>query len=514
MSTLRELPDDFADRLWARDASLWSDDPVVQTAIAARLGWLDLPESMVQQLPAITEFADAVEADGFTQVLVLGMGGSSLAAEVLGDRWRGTRLDVRICDTTVPVVVREQTAWAAAARTLFIVASKSGGTRETMALYHHFRAQTDDGQCFVAITDPGSALAQLAEQAGFRATFMAPTDVGGRYAALSVFGLLPAALAGADCTELLSQARVAADACRKSSPLLHSFVAALLAYEGCIVDFEGFTETPLAGWIEQLVAESTGKGGVGLLPIPVPPDDDEAPEDGDDAESEPEALPEEMAGHATDAGDDVPERVGWQMFMLEFATAVAAIRLGVNPFDQPDVEAAKAAAHAVLAGDGTRPEPIVSARGQELHVDAALATQLAGTADAVAAVDAAPHEVARAHMARVRSSDEFVAVLTFVPPGEMAYGAALQQIQGAGGTSLPIAVSFGPRYLHSTGQFHKGGPDAALYFINSVEVDAENDLPIPGETITFGQLAVAQAAGDFVALCAAGRRVLWTHLRA
>jgi len=507
LSTLHPLPDGFAERIWRKDASLWSGDAAVQQAIRDRLGWLDLPQTMVAELPAITAFAGAAQADGFTQVLVLGMGGSSLAAEVFGDRWRGARLDVRTCDTTVPVVVREQTAWAAEGKTLFLVASKSGGTRETMALYRHFRAQFDDGAQFAAITDPGSSLAQLAEAEGFRAVFLAPADVGGRFSALSVFGLVPAALAGADCAELLAQARIAADACRKGSPLLDSFVAALLAYEGCVVDFEGFTETPLAGWIEQLVAESTGKQGTGLLPIPVPPDDEEQPEDGDDAESEPEQLPEEMAGHATDAGDAIPERVGWQMFMLEFATVVAAIRLGVNPFDQPDVEAAKAAAQAVLAGEWTTPEPIVAAQGQELYADPALVAALGGRA-------VAPHEVARAHLARVRPGDEFVAVLSFLPPGELAYGAALQQIQGAGGTSLPVAVSFGPRYLHSTGQFHKGGPDAGCYFITSVEVQADNDVPIPGEDTTFGQLAVAQAAGDFVALCAAGRRVLWTHLPA
>jgi hypothetical protein len=508
VSGLRDLPGDYAARIWARDASLWSDDPAVQKSISERLGWLDLPDTMPAQLEAITAFADAAESDGFTQVLVLGMGGSSLAAEVFGDRWHGTRLDVRVCDTTLPTPIRDATAWAREARTLFIVASKSGGTRETMALYRHFRAQFDDGAQFVAITDPGSGLAQLAEQEQFRHTFLAPPAVGGRYSALSVFGLVPAALAGADCAAMLEQARVAADACRKGSPLLDSFVAALLAFEGCIVDFEGFTETPLAGWIEQLVAESTGKSGVGLLPIPVPPDDEEAREDGDDADSEPEQLPEEMAGHATDAGDDIPERVGWQMFMLEFATAVAAIRLGVNPFDQPDVEAAKAAAQAALDDPSKRPTPVCEARGQVCYADAELAAQFE-TAEGVA-----PHEVARAHLARLRSRDEFVAVLAFLPPGELAYGAALQLIQGAGGTSLPVAVSFGPRYLHSTGQFHKGGPDAGLYFMSSVEIDAENDLPIPGETATFGQLAVAQAAGDFAALCAAGRRVLWTHLRA
>lgn len=508
MSGLRDLPADYAARIWAKDASLWSDDAAVQQSIVQRLGWLDLPESMTAELPALTDFVTQVEGDEFTQVLVLGMGGSSLAAEVYGDRWRGERLDVQICDSTLPAVIRERTEWAAAAKTLFVVASKSGGTRETMALYRHFRAQCDDGACFVAVTDPGSSLAALAEAEGFRATFLAPPDVGGRFSALSVFGLLPAALAGADCAALLQQAQIAADACRSGSPLLDSFVAALLAFDGCVVDFEGFTETPLAGWIEQLVAESTGKGGTGLLPIPVPFEDEDAAEAGDDAESEPEQLPEEMAGHATDAGDDIPERVGWQMFMLEFATAVAAIRLAVDPFDQPDVESAKAAAQSVLDGGAELPEPLAQAQGQTLYGDAALAAQVAES-DA-----AAPHEIARAHMARAKSSDEFVAVLAFLPPGEMAYGAALQQIQGAGGTSLPVAVSFGPRYLHSTGQFHKGGPDAGLYFINSVEVEPDRDLPIPGEDTTFGQLAVAQAAGDFLALRAAGRRVLWTHLGA
>jgi ribose 5-phosphate isomerase B len=503
---------DAGARLWQKDARLWSDSPATQASIVNRLGWLDAPVAMTAAVGDLTAFAADVRREGITEIVLLGMGGSSLAADVLartfGPAVGGPTLTV--LDTTDPDAVRSARSRLALPRTLFLVCSKSGTTLETMALYRFFRAEaeravTTPGRHFVAITDPGTPLERLAAQGGFRRTFLAPPDVVGRYSALSLFGLVPAALVGIDIAGLLEHARKMASACgghlaAADNPALRlGAVLGALALSGR--DKVTFVLSPaiqpLGAWLEQLLTESTGKNGQGLIAIhdePLGPPAVYGKDRvfvsitlGGDASIERGLGPLEAAGHPV-VRMSLADRfdLGGEFFRWEMATAAAAILLGVNPFDEPNVAQAKDATQAALA-------TFVERGGlPEWPVDG-------------------DDDIARA-LGSARPGD-YVALLAYLTP-DAATTAALGKLRLLlrDRTGLGTTVGYGPRYLHSTGQLHKGGPPTPLLVL--LTPTETEDLPIPGERYGFGTLTMAEAVGDLSTLRAAHRRVLWLALPA
>jgi hypothetical protein len=465
-------------RIWARDRDVFGpgeDDP------AERLGWLELPWSMRGRLEELRAFATEVAGEAEV-VALLGMGGSSLAAEVfstsLARRPGHPRLVVM--DSTHPARVLDDTRRLDPARALFVVSSKSGTTAETLALYRHFAEVTRDPNRFVAITDPGTPLEQLARVAGFRAVFTNPPDIGGRFSALSLFGLVPAALAGADLAPLLEDAAGLAERTRAAAGnpalLLGAFMAAQTrAGRDKLTVILPAALAPFGDWLEQLLAESTGKRGTGVVPIcgepPLPPEtygsDRAFVALGGEPAAELEKLGRPLATVSADG-------LGAQMFLWEFATAVAGSLLGINPFDQPNVEAAKRLARRALEGEGTPRWP----------------------------------EDDPAELFEGCAPPELAVIGAFAdpsPPHRAVLAAARARLATSGVATM---AGFGPRYLHSTGQLHKGGP-AHLRALIVLEPPGE-DLPIPGERHSFGELIAAQAHGDADALRAAGRRVACT----
>ncbi|MEA2307003.1 MAG: transaldolase / glucose-6-phosphate isomerase [Solirubrobacteraceae bacterium] len=478
-----------ARRIWSKDDTLWG--PAGQPEVANRLGWLNVTEQMEEELDDLEAFTREVLADGLTDAVLLGMGGSSLAPEVIrrsfGEREGFLRLHV--LDSTDAAAVRDVEARIDLDKTLFIVATKSGGTIETLSAYTYFHAKQGDGRHFVAITDPGSSLVDLASEAGFRRTFLADPDIGGRYSALSHFGLVPAALIGADVRGLLASAGVAREACaqhdssRSNSGLWLGVTLGELALRGR--DKLTFViSSPVESfglWVEQLVAESTGKEGKGILPVAGEPLG--APDVyGEDRvfvylrnEDSPLEELEEATGALARAGlpvitvsvKDDPADLGRIFFFSEFATAVAGWVLGINPFDQPNVQEAKDNTRRVL--DERTPE-------QPDADDDALRALLG---------DAAP--------------PAYVATMAYVAPGD-AFDAAIAELRTTIRDARKASTTFGygPRFLHSTGQLHKGGPRTGR-FLQLVH-HAEPDVAIPGAPYTFEGLKRAQATGDLQTL--------------
>ncbi len=462
-------------RIWARDHTVWRPDPA---EISDRLGWLTAPHASRALLPDLLALAEEVAAEGLTHAVLLGMGGSSLAPEVL----RATlgvapgRLDLRVLDSTHPDAIAALEREVPLTSALFVVSSKSGTTIETRSHMAYFLEQVGDAGRFVAVTDPGTPLEDDALARGFRRVVTAQPDVGGRYSALTAFGLLPAALIGADLDGVLESAAGAAAACGGSvgtpgnpGAVLGAILgeAARAGRDKLTLRFAG-PVAALGGWVEQLVAESTGKDGTGILPV----DEEPSPSvDGDDRlflALGGEAPPEPWA--RLPVGD--PDELGAGFFVLEFATAVAGHVLGIHPFDQPDVQAAKDRTAEVLAAGEVPAEP--------------------------------PGDLA-ALLGSVRPGD-YVGIQAFVPPGPGIHR-DLQAVRARIRDRLHVATTlgYGPRYLHSTGQVHKGGPATGV-FVQVLEEPAE-DRPVPGERFTFGRLIAAQAAGDLSALRDRGRRV-------
>lgn len=501
----------FGRRLWAGDRSLWSAGPAPE--IVDRLGWLTLPDSQPAAARELAGFA-AGAAEGTDDVLLLGMGGSSLAPEVFqrvfgetGDRPRLT-----VLDSTHPEAVRAAGERYHPARTLYVVASKSGSTVETLSLLRWFWARAVDelgegeaGSRFVAVTDPGSQLHALAEKRSFRRVVTAPPEVGGRYSALTPFGLLPAALIGVDVERLLDRARGAAFAFAPERPasvneaLTLAAALAELARAGRdkLVFWTTDTLAAFPDWLEQLVAESLGKDGRGIVPVvgsppELPVGDDQVVcalrLDGDPEPAWAPLLPELEAVGCPVLRVRLADRydLGAEMLRWELAVAAAGAALGVNPFDQPDVQRAKDLARRALEGS--------------LEVD-----------DAGVAVDdgVLPRRLA-AWLDTVGAGD-YLAVQAWLPPDD-ATGAALAALQRALAerTGRAVTVGYGPRFLHSTGQLHKGGPAGGL-FLQLVD-DPGDALPIPEDDASFGRLVAGQALGDRRALEQAGRRVLTVRL--
>jgi glucose-6-phosphate isomerase len=483
--------DDVARRVFAKDDTLWG--PAGQPEVADRLGWTDVHERLLGEVDDLAAFRAELHGEGKRFAVLLGMGGSSLAPEVF-KRSFGTAEDglvLLVLDSTDADAVRDVEAEIELDRTVFIVSSKSGGTIETMAAYKYFWARTDgDGSRFVAITDPGTSLQQLAQQRGFRRVFVNDPEIGGRYSALSYFGIVPAALLGADVRAVLEGAHAAGEACREPDPARNAGLwlgAALGELAPAGRDKLTFlVDPPLSSfglWVEQLVAESLGKHGKGVLPVADEPPG--APEAyGNDRvfvhlHDPSHPIDDDVVARLVDAGQPVlvvethgaPD-LGRIMLFSEFATAVAGWVLGINPFDQPNVQAAKDKTKEVLA----QPTPPAIA---EADLEALRAL-----------LDAGPPSYL-AIQGYLAPSDEF--------DGEVADLRALIRDR----TTMATTFGYGPRYLHSTGQLHKGGPPGGRFLQLLHEADA--DIEVPGEPYTFETLKRAQADGDLLVLRDHGR---------
>ncbi|HZY70668.1 MAG TPA: glucose-6-phosphate isomerase [Thermoplasmata archaeon] len=492
-------------RIWSKDPTVWFTPPRPETA--DRLGWLDLPTTMSSRIPELREFAAGVRDEGFRRAVVLGMGGSSLAPDVFAHLFEGGKPTLRlsVLDSTHPESVRHVTEEGDLAHTLFLVSSKSGTTTEPLAFYRYFAAKlgasSSDavGRQFVAITDPGTPLEALARSRRFRTTFSSPPDVGGRYSALTVFGLVPAALVGVDLDRLLSGARAMADRCGPevapaSNPALR-LGAALGELGRAGRDKITFWASSAIGaypiWVEQLIAESTGKEGRGLVPV-VGERPRAASFYGRDRVVVNLTVGDDRRGTAAldelvDAGIPVVEiawgdalSIGAECFRWELAIAAAGQVLGIHPFDQPDVQLAKDLARQALA------------RGR------------AGETEALPN-ESRPSDVGP--LVAAAASGEYVAIQAYLAPTPET-DRALTSVRDAIGDRLrvPTTVGYGPRFLHSTGQLHKGGPPSGQ-FLQIVD-PALPDLPIPDESFTFGTLIHAQSSGDATALAQRDRRVV------
>jgi glucose-6-phosphate isomerase len=440
---------EIVERIWARDASLWTGADE-----GAWLGWLDEPWRMLEDVDLVLQFVDSV-AGRVDDVVLFGMGGSSLAPEVIKHTFRQETFHV--LDTTHPQAIRALESQLDPTRTLFISASKSGTTLETRSHTDYFWEQSPLGENWVAITDPGSALEELALKRDFSAVFPGEPSIGGRYSALSPFGMVPAGLMGVDLTVLLERAIEMGDACHlaEGNPGLE---LGLSLGEGWQDGRDKICVAPSPGdfglWVEQLLAESTGKNGKGLIPAP-----GESP-DGPDRQAQEVRVTGEY-------------ELGQEFFRWEFATAVAGSILGINPFDQPDVQSAKDRTKQILASGQ---DPLVENEGSEEEL-----------------------------YAQARPGD-YVAIQAFVNPTRQAEaGLAALAERAREATGCVVTHGFGPRYLHSTGQLHKGGPPTGLFL--QVVDDTGDELPIPNQPFGFGKLIRAQAAGDFASLMERGRRV-------
>ncbi len=506
----------FAGRLWEKDYTLWSAQP--QPELADRLGWLELPESMAQQVAQLRALADQVKADGIRHVVLLGMGGSSLAPEVFQQTFGNAAgyPALQVLDSTHPSAVKAIEARVDLARTLFVVSSKSGTTTETHSFFCYFwdkLRQIEDapGGHFVAITDPGTPLEVLAKERHFRATFSAPVEVGGRYSALTVFGLVPAALIGVDVGAVLARARRMSEACgpsvadgRNPGLLLGAVLGELTLAKR---DKVTFLCSPSLGafpcWVEQLIAESTGKERKGI--VPVAGEYFAAPEKyGADRffvylrlESDDNlALDRRLAALAANghpvARVDLKDKydIGQEFFRWEFAVAAAGAVLEINPFNQPDVQLAKDLAKKAMAARGGK-------------------SAGAGKNEIAAGADGLPQAVA-SWLERKKNRD-YISVQAYIDPSA-EHRALLAEICAALQSRLGVATTlgFGPRFLHSTGQLHKGGPNSVLV-LQIVDQPSEN-LAVPENDYTFDALIRAQGLGDFTALKQRRRRVLRVNL--
>jgi glucose-6-phosphate isomerase len=540
----RAHEEDWATRLFDRDVTLWSTDERVQAEIAERLGWLDAPSHFADNTAALEGFGDAVVAEGFTNVVVAGMGGSSLAPDVL-HRTFGSQdgyPDLRILDSTDPANVAAVLDDLDALRTLTIIASKSGTTTEPLAFladtWERTHAALDaikhhpyegPGGLMAAITDPGKSLDAIPHHDDFREVFLNPPDIGGRYSALTFVGLVPASLIGLDLDALLASASAMLGACREPDAATNPGVSLGIAL-GVLAKAGRDKLTFLAdddiasfgAWAEQLIAESTGKRGTGIVPV------DLEPLGAPDAYGTDRAFVRIALAGSSDSGRDAladaleaaghpvirvvladPIDLGAEFVRWEVATAIAGAVLGIDPFDQPNVEEAKQLTRDVLdrAGrDEATPEaiaPLAEGDGVALYGDAALRlTRVDGGIKG---------ELAR-HLAR-RKPNAYLCLQAFIAPTP-ARDAALSRIRATlrDRTGCATTAGYGPRFLHSTGQLHKGGP-ATGWFIQ-LTADHPADRPIPDWPYTFGQLIDAQAAGDFAAIESHDLPIVRVHLGA
>lgn len=520
------------ERIWARDASLWKHEEEHQKIIRNALGWLDVATKMRSHVGDLEAFAHEIRSSGFKHVLLLGMGGSSLCPEVLRRTFGAIEAwpELLVLDSTDPDTVASFAGRIEPQRTLFIVSSKSGTTIEPLSFFKFFyeRVRQDSGESagrnFIAITDPNTPLERLARERGFRRFFSNPPDIGGRYSALSLFGLVPAALMGLSVADALERAATAMRACgpdvaaRENPAARLGAALAALARRGKdkLTLVTGPEIASFGLWVEQLIAESTGKEGVGIVPVADEPLGEAGAYADDrlfvavqasefDAGSE-RALAALAAGGHPVIRRRLKDRVDlWaEFFVWELATAVAGALLGINPFDQPNVQESKDRTTALLerfAAQGTLPDekPLLETGQAALYGEMSMER-----AEACAAIGD--------HFKRARSGRDYIALLVYLEETE-EHDALLRDVRRALRDRLRVATTagYGPRYLHSTGQLHKGGPDTGLFLI--LTEDDRVDLAIPGEKYSFGTLEKAQALGDFAALRDRRRRALRLHVR-
>ncbi|HWX55024.1 MAG TPA: bifunctional transaldolase/phosoglucose isomerase [Verrucomicrobiae bacterium] len=524
-------------RLWGGDASLWTGSDESQW-----LGWLHIVEDQIAHLQDLSAFAADVSKAGFTHALLLGMGGSSLCPEVLKMTFgkQAGCPELHVLDSTDPAQIRAREQEIDVAKTLFIVASKSGSTLEPNIFKQYFydRVQRtvgkdNAGKQFIAITDPGSKMEQVAKAGGFWRIFPGVPSIGGRYSALSNFGMVPAAAMGLDLRRFLQTTEEMVGACA-AVPAEQNPGAVLGAVLGTlgnagrnkvtIITSPGIHD--VGAWLEQLLAESTGKQGKGLIPV----DREEL--------GSPEVYGQDRIFiylRLADAGDpsqdaridtlknagqpvvriDVADRyhIGQEFFRWEIATAVAGSILGINPFNQPDVEASKIVTRQITTEyekSGTLPDeqPILDAGGIKLFTDARNAANL----KKLAGSDTSLPGLLRAHVSQIRPGD-YLALLAYLQMN-LAHETALQGIRHfiRARKCVATCLGFGPRFLHSTGQAYKGGPNSGVFL--QITCDDAVDLPVPGQKYTFGIVKAAQARGDFQVLAERDRRALRVHLPA
>ncbi len=532
----RMQAEDIVSRIWVGDHTVWKPEP---KEISNRLGWLKAPAAMKAQLDEIRVFVDDVRHSGFRHAVVLGMGGSSLAPDVFSRIFspRDGFLNLIVLDTTHPEAIARVREALDLSKTLFMVSTKSGGTVETLSLFKYFFNEVSKvtgkeaaGSRFCAVTDPGSGLEKLARSLAFRKIFQNDPNVGGRYSALTFFGLVPGALLGIDLQEILDRAATMADACRwengpgmdRNPGLWLGAVLGVAALEGRdkVTFFVDPSLANLGDWVEQLLAESTGKEGKGILPVVGEPLGEAAVYGSDrlmvtvsDQRSLPEGWKSDPAVLLHEAGFPTvsittggPRDIGALFFLWEFATVVAGHLLGINPFDQPNVESAKVQAKKMLAAyqeSGRLPQLPTAFRWGDVSVmgDAAGST--------------APEALRR--FAETVPEGGYLGIHAYVAPSPEV-DAALHTLQKAlrDSTKRAVTVGYGPRFLHSTGQLHKG--DAGKGIFVQITDEPKRDLPIPDEagrdeaSVSFGTLIAAQALGDREALIAAGRKVLRFHI--
>lgn len=520
-------------RLWNGDASLWTD-----TDENKWLGWLNITSEQLATIEHLNNVATDIKSAGFSHALVLGMGGSSLCPEVLSLTFGKSSgfPQLHVLDSTDPAQVKTREREIDLANTLFIVSSKSGGTLEPNIFKQYFfeRVKSAVGEAeasrqFIAITDPGSKMQQVAEQDHFRQILFGRANIGGRYSALSDFGMVPAAIMGLDVKRFLESTQEMVDACKEPGDNPAVFLGAILGTAALPLfkrDKVTIITSPavhdLGAWLEQLLAESTGKDGLGLIPVDrerlAPPQ-----AYGDDRlfiylrlETDADAQQDAAVDALARAGMPVVRieiketyQLGQEFFRWEMATAVAGAILQVNPFDQPDVEASKIATRDLTSAyeeSGRLPEetPFFAGNDFQLFTDARNLSELA--------LPDTPSlsQILRAHLNRLKADDYF-AVLAYVEMNE-DHEATLQELRHAvrDRTGIATCLGLGPRFLHSTGQAYKGGPNTGVFLQITCE-DAE-DLPVPHQKYTFGIVKAAQARGDFKVLLDRQRRALRVHL--
>ncbi len=520
--------DRFLERFWKKDGTLWSKDKAVADSIPSALGWLDAPARMKEHAADLMAFAREVKAAGFVRVVHMGMGGSSLAPLVFRQMFHPNThgLPLTVLDTTDPAIIATLDRKLDMEKTLFIVASKSGTTAEPMAFEDYFfdrvkSVNAHPGRNFVAITDPGSALEESARNKNFRRIFPGFADVGGRYSALSNFGLVPAALLGVDIERLLEEAMHMVDACGPSVPaeenpalVLGAVMGAMAAAGRDKVTFLLPDDLSTLGmWLEQLIAESTGKDGTGIVPVAGEP------------EGAPLVYGEDrffvhayVRGHGHDRMEtaisaiqaaNLPivyieladnRSIGQEFFRWEMATAVAGAMIGINAFDQPNVQESKDATNRILKsvaqkGSLTEPAPVM------MH--GPLGFFMRDGKDS-------PEELLWSFLSKGKPGD-YIAFQAYLPE-ETATNNTFQAIRRRLRDDLGLAATlgYGPRFLHSTGQLHKGGPNTGLF----IQVTCRDpiDISIPGKPYSFGVFKKAQALGDLEALMHHGRRVMRVDL--
>jgi transaldolase/glucose-6-phosphate isomerase len=541
MQTLAETR--ILSRIWQRDHTVWKPDP---TEISNRLGWLDIFERIRPELPRIESLSARLQSESYTHALLLGMGGSSLAPDLFSRTFGKAPggLDLAVLDSTTPGAVLAQQERLDPSRTVFIVSTKSGSTEETLSFFKYFYnwvsaslGEQRAGEHFIAITDPGSNLTRIASRYHFRDAFLNDPNIGGRYSALSFFGLLPAALCGVDVARLIERASAMAKDCGPDVPLAQNPAVRLGALLGVSAragrDKATFILSPqilsFGDWVEQLIAESTGKEGRGILPVVGEPLSAPASYGRDrifvhiylsgDTSNQAEIGKLESSGFTVGRiqVQDIYD-LGGQFFLWELATAIAGHELGINPFDQPNVESAKKRAREMTAAfkqSGKLPseQPLLSQDGIAVYANESEVEEWG--LEVEEQQPKALQRILPAFLSQARSGD-YITLQAFIQPGEEASQALRDlRLRLRDRYRLATTSGYGPRFLHSTGQLHKGDAGDGL-FIQFTE-EAQRDTPIPDEaggdasSISFGVLVLAQANGDRQALMDAGRRVIRLH---